>query len=91
MEGAENEQHEEARICRHFKKRAPPDAVAETAKHQSAAWCAFALTRCFMIIRSMSGNGMVRPCSWPASDKLARGAQTRSTLCPQRQHRMRSP
>jgi len=26
---------------------------------------------------------MVRPCSCPASDKLARGAQTRSTQCPQ--------
>ena len=30
----------------------------------------------------MSANGMVRPCSCPASDKLARGAQTRSTQCP---------
>ena len=38
----------------------------------------------------MSANGMVRPCSCPASGKLARGAQTRSTQCPQRQHRMRS-
>lgn len=26
--------------------------------------------------------GMVRPCSCPASDKLARGAKTRSTPCP---------
>ena len=26
-----------------------------------------------------SANGMVRPCSCPASDKLARGAKTRST------------
>src|SRR5215813_15166301 len=34
---------------------------------------------------------LVRPCSCPASDKLARGAQTRSTLCQQQQHRMRSP
>ena len=39
----------------------------------------------------MTANGMVRPCSCPASDKLARGALTRSTQCPQQQHRMRSP
>jgi len=39
----------------------------------------------------VSANGMVRPCSCPASDKLARGAQTRSTQCPEQQHRMRSP
>ena len=32
-------------------------------------------------------NGMVRPCSCPVSDKLARGAQTRSTPC-LRQHRV---
>ena len=38
-----------------------------------------------------SANGMVRPCSCPASDKLARGAETRSTQCPEQQHRMRSP
>ena len=38
-----------------------------------------------------SDNGMVRPCSCPASDKLARGTQTRSTQCPEQQHRMRSP
>ena len=30
---------------------------------------------------AMSVNGMVRPCSCPASDKLARGAKTRSTPC----------
>ena len=30
----------------------------------------------------MSANGMVRPCSCPASDKLARGAKTRSMPCP---------
>ena len=30
---------------------------------------------------------MVRPCSCPASDKLARGAQTRSTLCRQQRGR----
>ena len=35
-------------------------------------------------------NGMVRPCSCPASDKLARGAKTRSTPC-LRQHRLRLP
>ena len=29
----------------------------------------------------MSDNGMVRPCSCPASDKLARGAKPRSTPC----------
>jgi hypothetical protein len=39
----------------------------------------------------MSLNGMVRPCSCPASGKLARGGQTRSTLCPQQQHRMIDP
>ena len=33
-----------------------------------------------------SVNGMVRPCSCPASDKLARGTKTRSTPCLQ-QHR----
>jgi signal transduction histidine kinase len=33
----------------------------------------------------MSANGMVRPCSCPASDKLATGAQTRSTQCPEQQ------
>jgi hypothetical protein len=34
-----------------------------------------------------SANGMVRPCSYPASAKLARGTQTRSTPCLQQQHR----
>ena len=38
----------------------------------------------------MSPNGMVRPCSCPASDKLARGAKTRSTPW-LRQHRVRLP
>ena len=38
----------------------------------------------------MSANGMVRPCSCPASDKLARGAKTRSTPW-LRQHRVRLP
>ena len=39
-----------------------------------------------------STHGIYRdPCSCPASDKLARGAQTRSTQCPEQQHRMRSP
>ena len=37
-----------------------------------------------------SANGMVRPCSCPASDKLARGAKTRSTPW-LRQHRVRLP
>jgi hypothetical protein len=36
----------------------------------------------------MSANGMVRPCSCPASDKLARDAKTRSTPC-LRQHKLR--
>src|SRR5215211_1763640 len=36
----------------------------------------------------VSANGMVRPCSCPASDKLARGAKTRSTPC-LRRHRLR--
>ena len=40
--------------------------------------------------QSESGNGMVRPCSCPASDKLARGAKTRSTPW-LRQHRVRLP
>ena len=38
----------------------------------------------------MSDNGMVRPCSCPASDKLARGAKTRSMPW-LRQHRVRLP
>ena len=29
----------------------------------------------------MTANGMDRPCSCPASDRLARGAETRSTPC----------
>ena len=38
--------------------------------------------------RPASANGMVRPCSCPAGDKLARGALTRSAQCAQQQHRM---
>ena len=38
----------------------------------------------------MTVNGMVRPCSCPASDKLARGTKTRSTPW-LRQHRLRLP
>src|SRR4029453_10550605 len=37
----------------------------------------------------MSANGMVRPCPCPASDKLARGAKTRSM--PWLRHRVRLP
>ena len=38
----------------------------------------------------LSANGMVRPCSCPASDKLARGTKTRSTPW-LRHHRVRLP
>ena len=37
-----------------------------------------------------TANGMVRPCSCPASDKLARGTKTRRTPW-LRQHRVRLP
>ena len=44
----------------------------------------------FAEAEQMTANGMVRPCSCPACDKLARGAKTRSSPCLQ-QHRLRSP
>jgi len=31
-------------------------------------------------MRQLLRNGMVRPCSYPTSDKLVRGAETRSTF-----------
>ena len=43
-----------------------------------------------LVWSTMTVNGMVRPCSCPASDKLARGAKTRSTPW-LRQHRVRLP
>jgi len=40
---------------------------------------------------AITANGMVRPCSCPASDRLTRGPQTRSTPCLQQQLRLQSP
>jgi hypothetical protein len=74
----------------HRRLRVPPSPLHDPSVqelHDESSW-GRETVRC--VLDWGHQNGMVRPCSCPASDKLAWGAETRSTPC-LRQNRLRLP